>query len=312
VSGNLPNGWLNILKPPGLSSHDVVAWVRRLLGGKAAPKVGHAGTLDPAASGVLPLALGRATRLIRFLEDRDKSYIFEMVFGRGTDTLDAEGQVIQETAQFPTEAALQSVLPKFTGTISQIPPAFSAVQVAGVRAYRLARKALPPEIPPREVRIHSLELLDFQSRDTTTALLRVICSKGTYIRALCADLAQAVNSLAYVGFLSRQQVGPFLLENSLTPEELAEVNLNEALLPQDWPLDHLSPLWLTEAQGKAFVQGRPFEIESAGTGQYLRVYLADHRIFLGLGHREQTGLKPEIVLFRQDEFSTLAKGKQSK
>jgi tRNA pseudouridine55 synthase len=309
VSNNPLDGWLNILKPPGMSSHDVVAWTRRLLGGKEAPKIGHTGTLDPAASGVLPLGLGRATRLARFIEDRDKTYIFEMVFGRETDSLDAEGRVINETALLPTESELQSVLPKFIGNLSQIPPAFSAIQVQGVRAYKLARKAAQLDLPPREIHIQSLQLLNFRSDDTTTALLQVVCSKGTYIRSLCADLAKALGTLAHVGFLSRQQVGPFALENSLTLEELQEGDLSKALLAPDWPLDHLSPLWLTEEQGAGFVQGRTQEIAAAGQGEYYRVYLADRGLFLGLARLEGECLKPAIGLFSQTEFPAQIEGK---
>jgi tRNA pseudouridine55 synthase len=296
LSINPLQGWLNILKPPGLTSHDVVAWARRLLGGKSAPKIGHTGTLDPAASGVLALCLGKATRLARYVEGQDKCYTFEMTFGRETDTLDAAGKITGETSRLPGPNEVAAALPGFIGEISQTPPAFSAVQVQGVRAYRLARKATPLTIPPRQVTISQLRLLDFTPGKSPAALLQVDCSKGTYIRSLCADIARALGSLAYVSFLCRRRAGKFLLEDSASLEEIQEDGLSKYLLPLDWPLDHLPELWLTEDQAIDFRQGRALAAITGEAATGYRVYAPPAGSFLGLGRQKGDCLQPEIVV----------------
>ncbi len=278
-----------------MTSHDVVEWARKLLGRGRAGKVGHLGTLDPAAAGVLPLALGKATRLSRFLEETEKTYVFEATFGLETDTLDAEGRVIREGDCEVSLSQLQAALPRFQGAIQQTPPSFSAVHCQGRRAYELARQGQSVTLPSRQVVIHDLALLRFHPGPRPTALLRVTCSKGTYIRSLCADIAAAVGCGAHVSFLLREGVGPFRLEKTWTREEIEEEGLARALLPLDEPLTHLPEVWLEEEQARRFCQGSSIEVGLAAEG-CSRVYAQPTREMIGIGRQVDAALQPEVVL----------------
>ena len=237
------HGILVIDKEPGLTSHDVVARVRRITGER---KVGHTGTLDPAATGVLPVCLGAATKVIEYLQDSSKTYYAEVVLGVATDTDDLEGRIVAE-APVPMlgEAELDGVLERFRGEIEQVPPMYAAIKVAGRKLYELARAGeTDPEgtlRAPRRVRIETLALLGWEP---PVARLLVDCSKGTYIRALARDLGQALGCGAYLHRLVRLRTGPFYLDQALTLAELAEefdvtpwpelaLHPDEALL--DWP-----------------------------------------------------------------------------
>lgn len=212
------DGILNIYKPVGPTSHDVVARVRRALRTR---RVGHAGTLDPPAEGVLVLFVGIATRLIEFTADADKEYVAECSFGTATDTLDATGEVTAAAdASGLTRDAVTAALPRFTGVIRQVPPMYSAVHHQGERLYELARRGEEVERPAREVTIHHLELLDFAPGSTARARLRVICSKGTYVRTLCADLGAALGIPAHMSALTRTRVGSFRIEDAVRLEDL--------------------------------------------------------------------------------------------
>lgn len=201
-----------------MTSHDVVAAVRRLSGQR---RVGHGGTLDPAAAGVLPVALGQATRLLEYLAGTDKAYRVEVTFGRRTDTLDAVGRVLEERPGWElTAGRVASLLVPFRGEILQVPPAYAAVRVGGERAHRLARRGVAVQLPPRRVRIGRLELLDFTPGRFPRAMLDLVCSKGTYVRSLARDLGEAARTGAYVSFLLRLRVGPFPVEEACTLEEL--------------------------------------------------------------------------------------------
>ncbi|HOM82434.1 MAG TPA: tRNA pseudouridine(55) synthase TruB [Armatimonadota bacterium] len=214
------DGILILHKPVGPTSHDMVSRVRRLLHTR---RVGHAGTLDPPAEGVLVLFIGRATRLIEYTADADKEYVAECCFGAATDTLDASGTVTATAdASGLTREAVEEVLPRFRGAIQQIPPMYSAIHHQGQRLYELARRGKEVERPPRDVVIHQLELLSFEPGTTARARLRVVCSKGTYIRALCADLGEALGIPAHMCALTRTRVGPFRIEDAVSLEELAE------------------------------------------------------------------------------------------
>ncbi|WP_027718242.1 tRNA pseudouridine(55) synthase TruB [Desulfovirgula thermocuniculi] len=236
------NGVLPVLKPPGMTSHDVVAFVRRLTGEK---RVGHAGTLDPGAAGVLVVCLGRATRLVQFLKD-DKEYRAEVTFGCSTTTGDASGEVVFEgRAEDLTAARIEEALEAFRGEIWQVPPMTSALRHRGQRLYELARRGIEVERAPRKVHIHALRLVRTEGLGTPRprALLDITCSAGTYVRSLCADLGKSLGCGAYMSFLLRTRAGIFTLHQCLTLEEVREAaragRLEEALTPAGEALAHL-------------------------------------------------------------------------
>ena len=272
------DGFINVLKPTGLSSHDVVDIVRRIFKQK---RVGHAGTLDPAAAGILPVALGRAARLVEYMEGADKSYRAEIAFGYATDTGDVYGEVIEsvENPILPSEEELRSVLLRFVGEIEQTPPAYSAIKVGGQRAYDLARQGAAVEMRSRTVRIDRLELVHADAAHARI-LVDVDCAKGTYIRALCTDIGAALGLPATMRFLLRTRVGGFMLADSYTLEELAEVR-ETALCAPDTALD-LPVYELAPQRVRAFYSGlstseRRVELAE---GCY-RVYAEG--VFLGIG-----------------------------
>lgn len=210
--------FLNIIKPPGMSSHDVVNAVRRNLG---TARVGHAGTLDPAAAGVLPLGVGAATRLLRFVAEGSKDYRFEMTFGVETTTHDSEGEVVRESdASWLDEGAVAAALGRFAGEFEQVVPAVSAVRVGGERLYRLAREGRATPVPSRKVRVFSADLLRFLPGRRPRALVHVSCSKGTYVRAICRDVGRLLGCGAYVSFLLRTRVGSFAVGDAFALEEM--------------------------------------------------------------------------------------------
>ena len=272
------DGFINVLKPTGLSSHDVVDIVRRIFKQK---RVGHAGTLDPAAAGILPVALGRAARLVEYMENADKSYRAEIAFGYATDTGDVYGDVIESIPcpTLPLEEELRRVLGKFVGEIEQTPPAYSAIKVGGQRAYDLVRQGAAVEIPTRTVRIDRLELVHADAAHARI-LVDVDCAKGTYIRSLCTDIGAVLGLPATMRFLLRTRVGGFMLADSYTLEELAEVR-ETALCAPDTALD-LPVYELDPQRVKAFYSGlstseRRLELAE---GCY-RVYAEG--VFLGIG-----------------------------
>ena len=271
------DGFINVLKPTGMSSHDVVDVVRRIFHQK---RVGHAGTLDPAAAGILPIALGRAARLVEYLEGADKSYRAEIAFGYATDTGDVYGTVTEraEHPVLPAEEEIEAVLARFRGCITQRPPAYSAIKVGGKRAADLVRQGRAVDIPPRKVTIHRLELLHI---DAVRQRIRidVDCSKGTYIRSLCADIGAGLHLPATMRFLLRSRVGAFTLADAYTPEELAEAG-EDAVCATDRALS-LPCYELAQQRVKAFYSGlSTTERRPLAAGLY-RVY-ADG-VFLGIG-----------------------------
>jgi len=231
-------GFINVLKPPGITSAQVVSWVKRLI---SDVKVGHAGTLDPEASGVLPLMIGKAARLFDYLQEKEKSYIAEIAFDCSTDTQDACGNVVESARQYPSEADLQAAMQGFLGEIWQKPPMFSALKQDGKRLYELARAGIRVDTQARKVIIHRLSLLRMTRRQG--ALLYITCSKGAYIRTLCHDLGQALGCPAHMRFLLRNQSGVFTLKTAQTMEQLKEMSnqgrIGDALLPPETALSHL-------------------------------------------------------------------------
>ena len=271
------DGFINVLKPTGMSSHDVVDVVRRIFHQK---RVGHAGTLDPAAAGILPIALGRAARLVEYLEGADKSYRAEIAFGYATDTGDVYGTVTEraEHPVLPAEEEIEAVLARFRGCITQRPPAYSAIKVGGKRAADLVRQGWAVDIPTRKVTIHRLELLHI---DAVRQRIRidVDCSKGTYIRSLCADIGAGLHLPATMRFLLRSRVGAFTLADAYTPEELAEAG-EDAVCAADRALP-LPCYELAQQRVKAFYSGLSTTERRPLTAGLYRVY-ADG-VFLGIG-----------------------------
>lgn len=212
------DGVLNLNKPIGPTSHDMVARLRRITGEK---RIGHTGTLDPGASGVMVICLGKATRIVEYLTEWKKRYRAEVVFGKDTDTEDASGTVTQvRECSNLILSDIERVLPAFIGDIMQIPPMMSAIHHKGKRLYELARAGEIVEREPRPVTIHSIELLDFQPGDDPRAILDVECSKGTYIRTLCSDIGKALGCGAHMGSLLRTSVGGFTLDSAVTLDDV--------------------------------------------------------------------------------------------
>lgn len=245
--GNPVNGWVILDKPVDMGSTTAVSIVKRLFN---AQKAGHAGTLDPAASGVLPIALGEATKTIPYVTDGEKIYSFTVRFGQATDTDDAEGKVIRTTDKLPSEEEIRAVLPLFSGEIDQIPPKYSAVHINGRRAYDLARENKEVVLQPRRIRIDELEMLLF-SKDGT-ADFRIRCSKGTYVRSVARDLARKTGSLGHIIALRRLKCAKFLAENAFSLEYLRSLehssNWTGVLLPVETVLDDIPALAVTQAQ----------------------------------------------------------------
>jgi tRNA pseudouridine55 synthase len=256
----VPSGWIILDKPLGLGSTQAVAAVKRNLreaGFGKAVKVGHGGTLDPLASGVLPIALGEATKLAGRMLDATKAYEFTVRLGEETDTLDLEGEVIARSPVRPCRAEIEAVLPRFTGPIAQIPPAYSALKVGGERAYDLARAGETVELASRDVTILSLDLLNFAGNSAT---LLATVSKGTYIRSLARDIAQALGTCGTVTMLRRTKAGPFDLSQVITLDKLNEIGQGARLelmtLPLEAGLDDIPAIDLDPEQAKAVRQGR--------------------------------------------------------
>ncbi len=249
------NGVLNIDKPAGMTSHDVVARVRRVARLK---RVGHAGTLDPDATGVLLVCLGTATRLSDFLADEGKEYRATLALGVTTTTEDASGEVLMRTdAGHLSEKDLAAVLPRFVGDISQIPPMVSAVHHEGRRLYELAREGVTVERAARTIRIDSIRLIDFTPGELATAMLDVACGKGTYIRTLCADLGAALGVGGHMAALRRTRVGAFTIETATPLDALAEESLPGLLVsPADALAEMPAHLLAADAERDDIAHGR--------------------------------------------------------
>ena len=253
------HGWIILDKSVGLGSTTAVSAVKRILreAGEPKTKVGHGGTLDPLASGVLPIALGEATKLCGRMLDATKRYDFTIRFGEKTDTLDAEGQVVETSDVRPDEDAIEAILPRFTGDIEQVPPAFSALKIDGKAAYARARAGEHVELKPRRVRIFELKLASASDDETT---LSATVSKGTYIRSLARDIARALNTVGHVTMLRRTRAGPFSLEQAISLDFLEEAakarRLTETVLPLTAALDDIPALPVTPDQAQLLRHGQ--------------------------------------------------------
>jgi tRNA pseudouridine55 synthase len=253
------NGWIVLDKPVGLGSTQAVSAVKRALrtAGEPKTKVGHGGTLDPLASGVLPVAVGEATKVAGRMLDATKTYEFVIRFGEETDTLDAEGEIVATSETRPTREDVEAILARFTGEIEQLPPAYSALKVAGKPAYARARAGEEVELKPRRITVHELRLTRFDAREATLA---ATVSKGTYIRSLARDIARALGSVGHVTYLRRTRSGPFSLESAISLDFLDEVakarDLTRAVLPMEAALDDIPALPVTPDQAHLLRHGQ--------------------------------------------------------
>lgn len=284
------DGILNVLKPPGMTSHDVVAYLRRVLKTK---KIGHGGTLDPDAAGVLPVFIGSATRLLEFAVEGRKQYFVEIALGRRTDTGDDSGTVIK-TMPVP---ALQHdnvvrVLRNFTGALMQMPPMYSALKVNGQKLYTLARKGISVEREARPIEIHKLELLHLTEASLTLA---VECSKGTYIRVLGEDIAAALGTCGTMSFLLRTQVGGFRIEDSFTLQEIT-ADPAKCLAQPLAAVSHMQRLELTARQAARITNGVRTTVAGTAAGRYALLGPAGE--FLGIGTCNEEKIQVEKVFFR--------------
>jgi tRNA pseudouridine55 synthase len=274
-------GLLLVDKPRGVTSHDVVDSVRRTL---ATRKVGHAGTLDPMATGLLLIGVGRATRLLRFLGALAKTYEGTLRLGVETDTLDADGEIVRESPVEVTEDQLADAMRSLMGDSLQRPPAFSAVKVGGRKLYEAARAGEQLEAEPRAIRVDSFELLSFEAPD---AAFRVVCSGGTYVRVLAVDVGAAVSTGAHLTTLRRTAIGPYRVEDAVTPDAARDP------LPIEAAVGHLPRLDLDADEAVAASHGRP--LGPAGlTGPY-GVFAPDGRL-IGVYEDDGPRARPQVIL----------------
>lgn len=253
--GQPVHGWVCLDKPYEMGSTEAVTRIRRLFD---AQKAGHAGTLDPLASGILPIALGEATKTVPFMMEARKVYRFTINWGVSTDSIDREGEIIGRSDVRPTVEQVKAALPGFVGEIQQVPPAFSAIKVDGQRAYDLAREGVEVELKSRAVTIHSAEVTDAPDADHVE--IRILTGKGVYVRSLARDLAVALGAEGHVSALRREQVGPFSVENAVTLDSLEEMvhrgAASEGLLPVATALDDIPELAVTDQDAFSLRQGR--------------------------------------------------------
>ncbi len=294
------HGWVVLDKPPGITSAHAVAAVKRVFG---AAKAGHGGTLDPLATGVLPVALGEATKTVPFVMNGRKLYRFTLRWGQATDTDDGEGRVTVESGVRPGRAAIEALLPAFTGTIEQTPPAYSAIKLGGVRAYDRARDGETVTLAPRAVEIDRLRLVECPDDDHAT--FEALVGKGTYIRSLGRDLGQALGTLAHVVELRRLAVGRFRVERAISLEKLALLAHSAAafehLLPIETALDDIPALALTEAEAASLRHGQPVNCASDrarlhGLGEGSTVCATSSGKLVALAKIHDGGLRPIRVM----------------
>ena len=254
-------GFINILKPPGMSSAQVVGRVRYLLKGT---KIGHAGTLDPEAAGVLPLMIGKATRLFDYMQEKEKAYIAEIAFGVSTKTQDAQGEVSERGENYPSKEALNAIIPSFRGEIMQQPPMVSAIKRGGVPLYALALQGETVDIEKRQVTVYELE--NFGEMENHGFRLYVKCSKGFYVRTLCHDIGEKLGCPAHMRFLLRTKSGVFTLDNAFTLEQIETASINGTLenviLPMNTVLTHIQHVEVPSKYHFALMNGTKIPIDA--------------------------------------------------
>lgn len=283
------NGIININKPLGITSHDVVGRLRRILGIK---KIGHTGTLDPDASGVLPMCIGRATKTADMLTAQDKQYIAEVTLGSATTTLDASGEVTETANVNVTEEDILDAVLGFIGDVVQIPPMFSAIKVDGKRLYELAREGIEVERKPRTVKIDSIEILETDIANKKFSM-KVDCSKGTYIRTLCDDIGRSLGCFAHMSGLVRTRSGRFDIKDSYTlseVEQMAAAGDMSFLVPIDKVFEELPRLILSSRRARLMCNGVKISAQGTTDGETYRVYDENGR-FLTISEAEEGRLK---------------------
>lgn len=276
------NGILNILKPKNMTSHDVVNILRKKTGIK---KIGHTGTLDPMATGVLPICIGKATRVSEYLLNLDKEYIADLTLGSRTDTLDSEGQVIETSNTIVEKEKILEVFKNYVGTIKQTPPMYSALKFKGKKLYELAREGKTIERPKREIKIYSIDILNIV--DNKEISFRVKCSRGTYIRSLCDDIGFDLETFGHMSYLMRTQAGSFDIENSYSLDYINKLSLDEInniLIPMDHSLDHLDSLKVSDEDYDRLINGVKIKIDYAIDFKEDKLYkIYCKGIFIGIG-----------------------------
>lgn len=300
------SGVLAVYKPAGFTSHDVVAKARRILGMK---RIGHTGTLDPQVTGVLPLCLGRATRVVEYIQELPKEYVATLRLGMASDTEDLTGTIIESVDEvYVTKEEIAAVLQSFQGVISQIPPMYSAVKVDGKRLYELAREGKTVERKSREVEIYEMELLDVSWNEKYPDItFRARCSKGTYIRTLCVDIGRALGVPGVMVKLERTMSAGITAEHCLTLEEIAsrkqEGTLEESLIPADEAIAHLPRHEVQEEKKKAALQGQRLSARSVipevKTSGDIRLY-DPQGLFLGIYKLDDAGAIAPVKVFAQN------------
>jgi tRNA pseudouridine55 synthase len=295
--GKAVHGWLVLDKPAGMTSTTAVGVVRRVFDAR---KVGHAGTLDPLATGVLPIALGEATKTVSHAVDGAKHYRFTVAWGSETDTDDAAGTTTSRRSQRPTREAIAALLPRFTGHIAQVPPAFSAIKVDGARAYRLAREGAPITLPARAVHVEELRLIAMADGEKT--LFEARCGKGTYVRALARDMGRALGCLGHLVALRRTRVAPFDIDQAVTLAALqaaaegGEQALSRLLLPIEASLQQLTHLSMDRNEAARLLRGQAVAVRGRDAPHASGPAYATHKgTVIALGRLEKGELRPVRV-----------------
>ncbi|TAL31836.1 MAG: tRNA pseudouridine(55) synthase TruB [Alphaproteobacteria bacterium] len=299
------HGWLNLDKPLGMTSTQALGRVRRILN---AQKLGHAGTLDPLATGILPIALGEATKTIQYAQDRDKVYRFTVKWGEARNTDDCEGTVIATSDKRPTEADIRALLPRFTGNIDQVPPQFSAIKLDGERAYDLARAGEKLDIQPRRVTVYGFKLLNSTPNE---AEFELECGKGTYVRSIARDMGQILGCYGHVSALRRLAVGNFTENTSISLDEFEKLVQSAApdqvLLPVETVLDDIPALAMTAEEVGRIRQGQTLKFLSRQDVDRLSATGIDERtiLVLAMGDNKPLALleKDGIALYPVKVFN---------
>ncbi|MCM2674700.1 tRNA pseudouridine(55) synthase TruB [Alkalicoccobacillus plakortidis] len=303
----MPTGILPLIKPAGMTSHDCVYRIRKLYQTK---KVGHTGTLDPSVTGVLPICIGRATKVAEYMSDFGKTYEAELTLGYTTTTEDADGEIVEQKIvdQTWTEAEIKAVLNSFLGEQIQVPPMYSAVKVNGKRLYEYARANQEVERPKRQITIHSIELIQLEknSHDTYSIRFAVTCSKGTYIRTLAVAIGEALGYPAHMSKLKRTASGPFTLADCVTLEQLEQMELEkrmDQLLPFERALTGWKTIQVPSDVEARIRNGAVLSCEELGTSDRVVVYSINNELLaIYKPHPEKPNkMKPEKILFQAPE-----------
>jgi tRNA pseudouridine55 synthase len=281
------NGWIILDKGVGMTSTHAVAVVKR---GLSAKKAGHAGTLDPLASGILPIALGEATKTVPFVMDGRKSYVFTVAWGAETNTDDTEGDVVERTDKVPDPADIEALLPRFTGQVQQVPPRFSAIKIQGERAYDLARDGETVELQPRTVEIDRLSLVH---HDGDRSVLEADCGKGTYVRAIARDLGRALGCLGHIAALRRTRVGPFTEEDAVVVDDLATDPA--ALRPVEMALNDIPSIAVSRDMAARLMRGQSIILRGREAPLSGKIYATCGGVLVAVGDVERGELVPHRV-----------------